>query len=289
MTSNLPRTPPPPDLPRLTFGMVPMSDGDRTRVTLADFCAFLGENLRTSITPHRAPSPAALASAIQSGRVQLAWLSPTLLVASRRLGEVMPLVSSVREGVASYHAALFVPDTSPVQRPEHLARARAAWVAPTSAAGYIFSRLALARRGLDLRALFGSEAFHDSHGGVAYAVLTGDADVGATFAVYESGDPRRRLIKAGFSGAVPGRAARIIDVAGPIPADMIVAVKGLAPATRVAISLALQRLAEQPAARAAITALFGAEGFQVFSPGALPGLRSLVDAGRDLGIVPADA
>src|SRR6185503_12353388 len=107
------------------------------------------------------------------------------------------------------------------------------------------------------------------HGGVACAVLQGDADVGATFAVYEGGDPRRRLVKAGFSGVVLGRGARVIDVAGPIPADMIVGVSGLDPSVRVAVTVMLQRIAALPGTKEMLETLFNAEGFSPFSPSAV--------------------
>lgn len=270
-------------MPKLTFGLVPVTDDARTRIHLSDLCALLGDAVGGTITPHRAPSPLALASAIQAGRVQLAWLSPTLLVTAAGLSALLPLVSSVREGVTSYHAALFVADTSPLWSVHQLAaaRPRAAWGAPTSASSYLFPRAALRRRGLDPRKLFSAETFHDTHGGVAEAVLRGKADVGATFAVYEGGDPTRRLSRAGFLGVVPGRTGRVLDVAGPIPSDLIASVPAVPVWARSALSVALQRIAEHPDAREPLRALFGVERFAPFSAGALPALRALVDLGRE--------
>ncbi len=275
------RKPTPLGTTRLTFGMVPVSEDERARVHLNDFCAMLGKSLDTVIVPHRAPSPLSLASAMQAGRVQLAWISPTLLVTTPGLSGLMPLVSSVREGVTAYHAALFVSGASPAQRVEDLRGARAAWVAPTSASGYLFSRIALGRRGIDPAALFATETFYDAHGRVAAAVLEGRADVGATFAVFEGGDPTRPLVRAGFLGASPGRSARIIDVAGPIPADMIVAVPSVPISARSALTVALQRLGDDPQAQAPIRALFGVDSFRAF---AAASLRALVDLGADLAV-----
>jgi phosphonate transport system substrate-binding protein len=273
----------PQGMPKLTFGLVPVTDDARTRIHLSDLCALLSEAVGGVITPHRAHSPLALASAVQSGRVQLAWLSPTLLVTAAGLSSILPLVSSVREGVTSYHAALFVDASSPFWSVQQLAaaRARVAWLAPTSASGYLFPRAALRRRGLDPRKLFSAETFHDTHGGVAEAVLRGKADVGATFAVYEGGDPTRRLARAGFLGVVPGRTGRVIEVAGPIPADIIASVPGVPVWARAALTVALQRIADHPAAREPLKALFGVERFAPFSAAALPGLRALVDLGRE--------
>jgi phosphonate transport system substrate-binding protein len=214
--------------------------------------------------------------------VQIAWLSPTLMMTSAELASVIPLASSVREGVTSYHAALFVAEGSPIVSIEQLAGTRAAWVAPTSAGGYLFSRAALRRRGLDPRTLFSSETFYNTHGRVGEAVLRGKADVGATFAVYEAGDPTRKLVQAGFLDASPAGRARVLDVAGPIPADMIVGVRGVPIWARAALTVALQRIADSPSAREPLQALFGVERFAPFSSASLPALRMLVDLGREL-------
>ncbi len=269
-------------MPKLTFGLVPVTDDARTRVHLSDLCNLLGEAVGGTIIPHRAPSPLALASAIQAGRVQLAWLSPTLLISEAGLSSVLPLVSSVREGVTAYHAALYVADTSPITTLQQLAGARAAWVAPTSASGYLFPRAALRRRGLDPRKLFSSETFHDTHGRAAEAVLRGKADVSATFAVHEDSDPARPLLRAGFLGVVPGRTGRVLEVAGPIPADIIASVPSVPIWARAALTVALQRIAEHPASREPLRALFGVERFGPFGSASLPGLRTLVNFGREV-------
>jgi phosphonate transport system substrate-binding protein len=276
------RNPTPQAMPRLTFGLVPVTDDARIRLHLGDFCALLGGLVGGVIVPHRAPSPLALASAMQAGRVQIAWLSPTLMMTSSELASVIPLASSVREGVTAYHGALFVAEGSPIRSIHQIAGTRAAWVAPTSAGGYLFPRASLRRRGLDPRTLFSSETFYDTHGRVAEAVFHGKADVGATFAVYEGGDPTRRLATAGFLNAVPGRTGRVLDVAGPIPADIIAGVPGVPIWVRSALTVALQRVGESPAAREALKALFGVERFAPFSASSLRALRTLVELGRGL-------
>jgi len=279
-----PPTPPSGSKP-LTFGLVPDSHDDETRAVLSDFCVQLSEASHIPIRPHVAPSPAALASAFARGRVDVAWVSPTLLLTSRKLESAVPLVQSVRQGVAEYHAALFVAEDSPLKSPADLQGAHAAWVAATSAAGFIFPRLALASHGLVPDALFTTESFHDSHGAVARAVLSGHADVGATYAVFEDGDPTRPLVRAGFVDAMSGKEARVLHVAGPIPSDLIVAAPGLAVTVRAALVTALEHLADEEGAKPAMWKLFGADRWQRFEPGALDPLREQVDTGRALGLL----
>ncbi|AKT41606.1 phosphate/phosphite/phosphonate ABC transporter substrate-binding protein [Chondromyces crocatus] len=271
----------PPGMPKLTFGLVPATDDACTRLHLADFCALLGELVGGVISPHRAPSPGALASAVASGRVNVAWLSPTLMVKSPGLAPVVPLVSSVRAGSPLYHAALFVDEASPITAVEQLTGARAAWVAPSSASGYLFPRAALRRRGFDPRSLFSTETFHNTHGKVAEAVLHGHADVGATFAVYEDGESSHGMLRAGFLDVVPGRRGRVLDVAGPIPADLIASLPDVPIFARSALTVSLQRIADHPEAREPLRSLFGVERFAPFAAAGARALRTLVDFGRE--------
>lgn len=263
----------PDAIERLTFGMVPVAEDTNTRLRLADFCSLLGHEVGATVLPHVAPSPSALASAVHAGRVHVAWLSPTLLASSPLVAGAVPLVSSVREGVASYHSVLFVRASSRMQCPADLQGARIAWVAPTSAGGYVFPRISLTRHGLDLSTLFASEKFYDSHSRVAEAVANGEADVGATFATFRNADPTEPLTSAGFPLASP---VRIIDVAGPIPADVIAASPGVSAAVRASLAHALMALLHAPEGRAVIQSLFSVEAFQPFSPDALTELRALL-------------
>jgi phosphonate transport system substrate-binding protein len=237
---------------KVTFGLVPATDVSDARVALADLCAALADATGVSVQPHRAPSPEALAS--------------------------------VREGVAAYHSALFVDERSPIHAVSSLKNVRAAWVSPTSAAGYLVPRIALARRGLDLRRVFTSETFYKSHHAAAAAVLEGHADVGATFAVFRAGDPHEPLVRAGFDGVGGGPRPRVIDVTGPVPADMVVCQTGVPYAVRARIARALRALADDPPMRGVIAKLFGADGFVDFEPAVLQSVKDIVSAGRQLAV-----
>ncbi len=266
-----------------TFGVVPYDNDEGSRLILKDFCLGLSREVGAEVLPHRAPSPAALVSAIHAGRVQAAWLSPSLLATSQRLASVLPLASSVREGATSYHAALFVRGDSPIQSPRDLARRRVAWVAPTSASGYLFPRAALAELGINPATFFASEAFLDSHGAVAAAVSEGRADAGATFVVFEHNDPKLTVARAGYLSLESAPSMRVIVRAGPIPSDVIVASPDLAVQLRARLTIALQSLAAGVESRRAIRALFGAEGFEPFTESSRRALSSLLETARATG------
>jgi phosphonate transport system substrate-binding protein len=268
----------------ITFGAVPFTQDEKSRLLLGDFCTALGDALRVIVKPHRAPSPEALAAAVRAGRVQVAWLSPSLLTTSGLEDLVSPVASSVREGAATYHAALFVRDDSLIRAPPDLAGRRVAYVAKSSAAGYLYPRFALAQRGLDPRTLFGAELFLESHGAVAAAVNEGRADAGATFVVFQGGDPSRPVARAGFTELPGASPCRIVLAAGPIPADVVVACKTFGPRFRTTLVETLQTIAKEPSSRALVVSLFGAQSFAPFSEASLSALHKMLKSARGMGL-----
>jgi phosphonate transport system substrate-binding protein len=269
----------------LTFGCVPHTDDEHTRMHLHVLCAWLSSELGIHVRPHRAPSPDALASAFGAGRVDIAWVSPALLITAPQLEDASPVVCSIRQGLASYHAVLFVEERSRYKSLMYLPGARAAWVARSSAAGYIVPRMALATHGLDPRSMFDSETFYDSHGNVGRAVLGGEADVGATYAVFEGGIATGRLVRAGFDEAATGRAARILHAAGPIPSDPIVVGSNVSAMARATLVRALTQGRMDPTAREALDHVLGAEAFATVDRRAFDALREDILHARTLGLL----
>ncbi|MCC6876207.1 MAG: phosphate/phosphite/phosphonate ABC transporter substrate-binding protein [Sandaracinaceae bacterium] len=271
-------------LERISFGCVPHLDDEHARERLLRLCLALGQALGIPVLPHGAISPTALASAFGAGAVDLVWASPTLVLLSPELRACVPIVSAVREGAAHYHGVLFVRRDSPIRNALGLRGGRAAWVAPTSAAGYIFPRATLASQGLDPHGLFSQEVFLHSHGAVARAVLDGNADVGATFAIFEGGEATRPLLRAGFSEVAATDDARIVLATPPIPADMLVASPRLVNAIGAsAIADALHLLPQAPKLREAVRDVLGAEDFARCMPRLLDALRAQLDDARALG------
>jgi phosphonate transport system substrate-binding protein len=265
---------------------VPHTDDDATRTHLVELCGWLSEELGVAVAPHRSPSPEVLASAFSSGRVDLAWTSPALFLTAPELRSAVPLVCSVRAGMSTYHGVLFVPLASRFRSPTDLKGTRVAWAAPTSAGGYIVPRLALASHGLDPRTLFVEETFHDSHHDVARAVFSGRADVGATFALFESGNASKPVLRAGFLDVVPGQRGRILYAAGPIPSDLIVAAPRLGINLRARVIRALGEVKTANASvQRAVTHILGADAFEAPRPHAFDALREQIADGRALGLL----
>ena len=258
-----------------TFGCVPVSDDERTRAHLVDLCDALGKALELPIRSHRAPSAGALASAFHAGRVHLAWVSAAAAAVDPSLTDATPLVRSVRDGLARYHGVIFARRSGAIRTLRQLSRATMAWVAPTSAAGYLFPRAALRGQGIEPDGVLGSQSFLGSHGAVADAVASGAADVGATFAVFEGGDPERPMTRAGFGEDEEAmREFRVLLTTRAIPSDVVVASAELLSTLQTDPVKALSEIHEAPAAVAAMRHVLGADRFEAADVRAIEALRA---------------
>ena len=183
---------------------------------LGSFCEALSEATGIATVPHVAPDYPGLLEAMHAGRVDVAWLPPVIALRSASVGRALPIALPVRRGVSSFYTALFARADSPFRRPADLAAARAAWVNPQSASGYLVIRAALRAQNVNLEHAFSEEKFHAMHAAVVRAVLSAEADVGATFLHRE---PQGGIWRAGWGNAEVHVIARV----GPIPADVIAA------------------------------------------------------------------
>lgn len=119
-----------------------------------------------------------LVDALAEGRVEVAWLPPVAYVRAMRARAARLLFTVQRDGHRSYSSALLSP------RPLDLAAlegegARAAWVDPWSAAGYLVPRRMLRNLGVDPTLAFRTQTFAGSYANVVRALSDGSADVGA--------------------------------------------------------------------------------------------------------------
>ncbi len=269
-------------LERLAFAANLRTSDAATVGAMTELCALLSEDIGRPVEPLVARAPSALAEAVAHGHAAFAWVSPTLLLMASGLSTVVPLLACVRDGKASFHSIVFARGDAPFERLADLREARAAWVAPTSASGYLVARLTLARRGVSLDDVLADELFFDSHGAVTRAVLDGEADIGATFAHYADVDGTLELTSAGFSEDADATELRILAVSGPIPADMVVAHPRVPIRERIAFAAALSRLANCPIGSVPIRRVMGAEAFHAVGHAALLELEALMQESHAL-------
>ncbi len=267
----------------LQLGLVPVHDDEATRFALDEIALALSSALGRSVRVHRAVSPGALGLAFEAGIVDLVWSSPTLALSKREMQRSIPVVVCKRQGVAHYHGVIFVRRDSPIRSVLDLAGRSVAWVARTSAAGYIFPRVSLAGHGLDPGTLFSSESFLDTHGGVVLSVLEGIVEAGATFAVFERGDASAPMVRAGFVDLGREDEVRVVLSTPPIPSDLFVASPRLHEELGDGLAAALLWVCRER--QRAFHQVFGAEDLVPALAKQLSELRRQLDDARAMGVL----
>jgi len=253
----------------LAIGIALTSDPERARARLGHLASTLERATGLRLERQVAYPYHRLLDALEAGELDLVWLPPMLALRSTGRGLVTPLALPVRHGVCTYSTALFTRPDAPVTEVTALRRARAAWVDPQSAAGYLVIRALLRSRGLDLTALFEENTFYGSHDAVVEAVFEGRADVGATF-VHERADGRGEQ-RAGWRD----HQVQVLAMADSIPSDMLAARAELEPEIRGRLQDSLVG-GEHPDVVRAATELFGAESFRAPSREHLDGLTTIL-------------
>jgi phosphonate transport system substrate-binding protein len=267
----------------ITLAAVPSATPGDSRAALTAVCEALGGLLRDRVVAFHPDSYMHLVDALQKDRVQYAWMSPALVVLAGEHIQLRPLLSSVRDDQTTYRGVLFADERSGLRTIGDLRGTRVAWVDQTSAAGYLYPRLELAARGIDVGALFAEELYLKSHADVVHAVLDGRADVGATYAIRPpAGQPIRR---AGFVDVAPARPVRVLEWTAEIPNDAICGHGLLSKQQHRVFSNAVLALCERDDGRRLLFDAFHAERFVATPRNAFKQLWELVEQARMHGLL----
>lgn len=226
----------------------------------AQLARWLSQETGLHVAPRCALSYSELARMIGGEEAHLAWLPPIVYVHLQSTGSVEPIVLHERGGQSSYRAAFVVRADSSIRKLRQLRGTRAAWVDPWSASGYVLPRLHLKAEGLNIHTLFAEEAFYGSHDAALRALLSGRADVTATFARVDD----EGLARTGGWTAIPEAEGklRVLATVGSIPGDVIVARHDTSPETREKFVRALVKAPSDPAVGPLVRDVFGVEQFR---------------------------
>jgi eukaryotic-like serine/threonine-protein kinase len=154
---------------------------------------------------------AELVDALAEREVEFAWLPPVAFVRASRAQTTRLLLTVERSGQSTYASALLARKGT-FERLEDLKLARAVWVDPWSAAGYLMPLALLRAQNINPAEVFSSQAFVGSHDAVLDALVARTAEVGATHCIvdgdgnivqspWEAGDELNVL---GVTGSIPG-------------------------------------------------------------------------------------
>lgn len=238
----------------LVFGLVETSAGGDGSAAFGELAAWLREHDGVSIERKCCTSYRALAESVRAGESDIAWLPP---VAYAWLAEaVTPLGCILRGNATTYSAALVALEDSKLHLLTDVVGARAGWVDPWSAAGYVVPRIELARAGRDLSAMFKTEKFYGSHREALLALSRGECDVVGTYARGAEGEEQA---KDGAWSELEGVRVRVLATFTSIPSDVIAVRRNLAPKGYERALGALRHACTDAAARPLVRAVFGGD------------------------------
>lgn len=204
---------------RVRFGLVGFWGTRTQEEAFQPVARFLSARLGLDVDLVAASRYDELTEWISRGSVDIALVPPLAYVKARdRIACLHLLRTMVVGGTAHYSGYIVVRDESPITRARDLAGRRLAFVEPSSASGYLFARHFLEGEGIGPDRNLAGTAFLGSHEAVIRAVLSGDADAGATF---QGAVQRARQL------GVDTSSLRILAITGRIPLDALVATPDL--------------------------------------------------------------
>lgn len=161
---------------------------------------------------------AELVARVVSATVDVAWLPPGAYLRAAHRTRVQPVFSLRRAGAGRYVSAVVCAESAKITALADARGARAAWVDPWSAAGYLMPRKVLRLAGIHPdRDLW--QRFFGSYSNVLDALGTGMADIAGVFC---SVDTFGTIVRAGWSGA---DRVRVLGVSEPIAGDVLARVE----------------------------------------------------------------
>jgi len=256
-----------------SLGQVPVRDLARR---LADVLYGIGFSTVVPMTSYEQ-----LERALLSGEVDAAWGPPIVCARVEDAGGLAAL-RSVRYGAVTYRSVVLCRtgdrldlrhlELRQLEPSANAARpVRAAWVDPRSMGGYILARHHLRSRGIEPRRAFVHEKMLGSYAACFQAVLSGEADVTASYA------SRRGL---GYVELLGEHAfeLRVLAYTGECPNDALVLSPQLSAADAATLVGGLRRLVAHPASLALLASLFGVDNFDRPPAATYSPLLSLLEA-----------
>lgn len=210
--------------------LVPPSLGSARASARAELLeSSLGGELGTEVRVRVASDYGELQRDTLAGAAELVW-APSAVIA--QLDDVRVILRAVRGGHGHYHSALIALARRKLSVAT-LNHARAAWVDPLSAGGYLLPLAWLRGQGIEPNLIFDCQDFLGSHRAVVDAVLDGNYDVAAvstpskdpaalkTALAFYAGGAAHNLTVIGVSDAAPTDALVITTKIDPTVADRI--------------------------------------------------------------------
>jgi phosphate/phosphite/phosphonate ABC transporter binding protein len=264
--------------PRYVFALVSQGRAELTS-KLEELLDWVSRAAKVRFSHEISSSYEALAEKMEAREVDVAWLPPLVFVRLEGRGIVAPLVTNLRAGRATYQSVLVVRADSPIRALADLRGARAAWVDPLSAAGYLLPQGQIAAQCGDPRTLFTEQRFLGSHAAALDAVRKSEADVAGTYGA--AGSDGELVQDASEHGL------RVLATFGSVPADVIGARASMPEEIRTRIGKAFVAAGEDEKTKGLARAIFGIEGFRLGAEASYAGLHPSLRAALASGLLRA--
>ena len=222
----------------------------------ADLSQLLTQALHQDVVAEVVPHDQ-LAPLLAQGLVDMAWCSAGQYVAASARARVEPVAKLIRGGMPFYRSALFA-RRGAVKKLADLRGKRLAFVSEESSAGYLLPRQILLSAGFR-ESDFRGVKFLGDHAAVCKAVLSGEAEAGATFANDGRGGPLAGCAETMGPEAV--KQLHVLATSDPIPNDVVAVKPGAPPDLMAALRSALLSLSQSSDGRKKLEALFHADAF----------------------------
>jgi len=262
----------------LTVGLTSVATDPNAQA--AALAGWVGEATGHATRPALFPDYDSLATAVAKGQVDVALMSPLAYVRAENQGKLNALGRTVRNGQSTYRAVLFTKAGSPVKNLDDLKKSKelkAAWVDPSSATGYIFPKAMLLQQKVDPAGLFKSQDFKGSHAAVCKAVVSGEADVGATYSDDPAAQPATHANGCDEALGADASKLQLVAATANIPNDILAVRDGLDADLTSKLSNGANQLASSDAGKAKLKAAFEAEGFAPVSEADLDPVKAALD------------
>ncbi len=240
----------------IRFMLYPSLGEVREHVRVDLFGRALSERLGRPVVVELASTYEVLEAELAAGQVDMAWGTAEQCTAFEPRSRAV--LRAVRSGSWSYHSALVCRADEPLTL-ETLEGKRAAWVARRSTGGYLLPMRFLEEHGLRPDEVFSEQRFHGSYRKALQAVLSGEADVAATFSNHPD-ELAMRATLASYVGAEEPRLAPFLFT-GPTLSDGIILTRRLSEQDAAALVSVLTRMNTDGAGLEMLMGPFRVEGF----------------------------
>jgi len=244
---------------RLSFGFTRPTGEKAAIVSSGRLSADLTEALHSPVTAHVFATPRELATALGSGVIDAAWMSPGAYVQAARLAEIEPVLKLSRGGFGRYRSVFFTKAGKGIASLPDAQGKTLALVQGASMSGHLFPLAYLKRKGIDPHLFFAKLIEGKDHEEVCRLVFDGKADVGVTLSDYRAPDEMTPdgCVQAGMDVD----AFEVFEAVGPIPNDVIAVRATLSAGMRDKLKDALLQMHRTENGKAEMKTIFHADGF----------------------------